>query len=80
MDEGARADGVRKAAVFWTDEDRKRSITLRELRAISLVLCRGLGVDAQHEDVRKIRLWIDNFGAKFVLQKICSRSRPERRR
>ena len=73
-DEGAGAEGVRKSSGVWTGEDRKQSITLRELRAVALVLGRGLGVDVQHEDVRRVRLWIDNLGAKFVIQKMSSRS------
>lgn len=52
----------------------KQSITLRELRAVVSVFGSGLGVDVQHKDVRRVRLFIDNQGAKFVIQKMSSKS------
>lgn len=73
-DEGAGAEGIRKASGVWSSEDRKQSITLRELRAVALVLGNGLGVDVKHEDVRRVRLWIDNLGAHFVIKKMSSKA------
>jgi hypothetical protein len=40
-----------------------QDITLRVLRAVSLVLGRGLGEDVSHRELSKVRLWIDNQGA-----------------
>ena len=73
-DQGPGAEGMRKISGVWSAEDRKQSITLRELRAVALGLGRGLGVDVKHQDVRKVRLFIDNQGAKFVIQKMSSKS------
>jgi hypothetical protein len=58
----------------WGAEEWKEDITLRELKAVSLVLGRGLGVDVQTADVTKDHLWIDNQGARRVIQKMSSRS------
>lgn len=44
-------------------EDRKTHINMRELRAVALVFCRGPGEDVYRDDVRRVRLWIDNQGA-----------------
>jgi hypothetical protein len=52
-DEGPGAPGLREAAGVWEAEERKEDITLRELKAVSLVLGRGLGVDVQTVDVTK---------------------------
>lgn len=73
-EEGAGADGRVEASGVWTAEDRKESITLRELRAVSLVLGRGLGVEVQYGDVKRVRLYIDNQGAKCVIAKMTSKA------
>jgi hypothetical protein len=73
-DEGPGAQGTKEVSGVWGDEERKQDITLRELRAVSLVLGRGLGVDVQHREVSKLRLWIYNQGAKGVISKIRSKS------
>lgn len=59
---------------IWTADKRKQCITLRELRAVSLVLGRDLGLDLQHKDVHRVRLWIDNLGAQCVIGKMSSKS------
>lgn len=74
-DEGPGEEGVCGDSGVWDAEERKQSITLRELRAVSLVLGRGIGVDVQHRDVKRVRLWIDNQGAKCVIGKMSSKSR-----
>lgn len=75
VDEGAGIEGVVEASGVWNAEERKESITLRELKAVSLVLGRELGVDVQGGDARRVRLWIDNQGAQCVIEKMGSKSR-----
>ena len=74
-DEGAGKEGLLADSGIWDAEERKTSITLRELRAVTLVLGRGIGVDVQNRDVKRVRLWIDNQGAKCVIGKMSSKSR-----
>jgi hypothetical protein len=73
-DEGPGAEGTKEVSGVWGAEERKQDITVKELRAVSLVLGRGLGVDFQHREVSKVRLWIDNQGAKGVIRKMSSKS------
>lgn len=74
-DEEPGAEGEMKYSGVWTAEARKESIMLRELKAVTLVLGRELGVAAQKESVKRLRLYIDNLGAKFIIRRMTSRSK-----
>lgn len=72
----AGADGAIDESGTWTAEERRESITLRELKAVTRVLGGGLGVAVQRWNVKRLKLWVDNLGVKFIVQKMCSSS-PE---
>lgn len=72
--EKAGAEGFRKASGVRNCEDRKQIINLRELRAFSLVLRNELGFDVKNENVRRLRLWIDNLRAHVFVKEMSYRA------
>jgi hypothetical protein len=68
----AGALGVLEDAGVWTQEERKGSITLRELKALTLVHGRSIGMGTQKDTVRQIRCYLGNLGVKHVVAKMVS--------
>lgn len=68
-DDGARAEGTRKASGVWYSEDQKQSIILRDLRTFSSFLGKGFRFDVKYKNVRRVRMWIDIFGDHFIIKK-----------
>lgn len=60
QDNVQRAHGLMEHSGVWTAEELKTSFTFRELRALTFILCGRLCVAVQCEDVRWVRLFIDN--------------------
>lgn len=52
--------------------ERGRNTTLRDLTA-ALILGRRLGVDVKTDGFKRVRLWIDNQGGRFVIAKTTSK-------
>lgn len=75
VDGGPGAEDDWEDTGVWTAEERKESITLRELRAVHLVLGREQGVEAQRHEVRRVKLYIDNMSSKYIIGRMVSKSR-----
>lgn len=73
--EGPGEPGIREEAGVWTENESKEHIILRDLKAVALVLGLEVGVNVQHADVNKVRLWIDDQGAQHVTQNVTSNQR-----
>lgn len=76
MDERAGSQGLWEGQGFWTQADRAESITLRELRAVRLLLHRHFAEYVSRPDVTKILLHEDNQAVVFILNAMVSASAP----
>lgn len=52
-DRGPGVEGGKEDSGVWTAQERKDSITLRELRAVTLVLGEEIGADVQASEVKR---------------------------
>lgn len=76
FDEEQGSRGLWEGKGFWTTEERGQSITLRELRAVRLLLHRHFCDYVSAPGVRKILLHEDNQAVVFVLNAMVSSSKP----
>lgn len=65
-DKGPGKEGIKEESGIWSAEERKDRITMRELKAVALVIGRRIGVDVRHDDVR-------NFGLTTMGPNMSSR-------
>ena len=68
--------GMWSAQGVWDWKARAESITLRELRAIRLLLCGQLGQETRTAGVRDLLLHIDNQAVVHITNSLVSASRP----
>ena len=61
---------------FWTAADRVQSITLRELRAVRLLLQQHFAEYVKDDRVKRVLLHEDNRAVVYVLNAMVSASRP----
>lgn len=76
FDETAGSSGLWEGRGFWTMEDRAQSITLRELRAVRLLLHRHFCDFVSDPHIRRILLHEDNQAVVYILNAMVSASRP----
>lgn len=68
------------AAGMWCDQSvwdwrsRARSITLRELKAIRLLLSRQIGVRVREEEIQRLKIWCDNQAVVHIVNSMVSAS------
>lgn len=65
-----------EARGFWSAEDRTQSITLRELRAVRLLLARSFAEYVSDCHTRHMVLHEDNQAVVFIINAMVSASRP----
>lgn len=68
--------GLWEGQGFWTASDREQSITLRELRAVRLLLHRHFSDFVSDPRIRRVLVQEDNQAVVFVLNSMVSASRP----
>lgn len=68
--------GEWEAQQVWTAKDRSDPITVRELRAVRLVLEGKLGQRSQEHGMQVLRLCVDNTGVVAAARSFTSASRP----
>ena len=68
--------GEWEAQQVWTANDRGDPITVRELRAVRLVLEGKLGQRSQEHGMQVLRLCVDNTGVVAAARSFTSASRP----
>jgi hypothetical protein len=81
--QNAGSPGLWEGRGFWEARDRAESITLRELRAVGLLLQRHFAEHVSREETRKILLHEDNQAVVYILNAMVSsssRMMQERRR
>jgi hypothetical protein len=61
---------------IWTWQDRAEGISVRELKAIRMLLMGNLGERVQREGIKFLRLCVDNISVKFVTRSFVAASRP----
>lgn len=72
----ARTPGLWDGRGFWTAQDRAESITLRELRAVRLLLQRHFAAYVSQSHVRRLLLHENNQAVVYVLNAMVSASKP----
>ena len=74
-DERQGSRGLWVGQGFWSETDRARSITLRELQAVRLLLHRHFAAYVSSPRVRKVLLHEDNQAVVYILNAMVSASR-----
>lgn len=72
----AGSPGLWEGQGFWGAEDRTASITLRELRAVRLLLHRSFSAFVSDPDTRRILVHEDNQAVVSILNAMVSASKP----
>lgn len=76
LDTGAGQPGLWEGRGLWEARDRMEGITLRELKAVRLLLQRHFAEYVQDPSVQRLLLHEDNQAVVYVLNSMVSASRP----
>jgi hypothetical protein len=61
---------------IWTCQDRAEGISVRELKAIRMILKGNLGERVQREGIKVLRLYVDITSVNYVKRSFVAASRP----